>query len=697
MRLMVVRRLFIFLALVVTGAGQAQTKISDVTIGWGDRARPGSWVPIYVTLADPKPRNAVIELYAPHDSSLAMRIRQSIAVGPSEQTYVLYAPLINSYAEPIKLEVRDQLSHKLLAERNLYDQSNPEMPDKSRLLFNNANGNSIFIGVSGRTRALGELSIGGGGPQIGFVRQAFLPRSAKGYDGVNALALNEPDLNALEAEQQNGIADWVRAGGHLVLWPSTDPVPEVGPLIDLLPCRIGDVAALAVTPQQLQQAQLPARFGKLRQRRLEPKPGTVAFSPFNGGKDPVIVRGRAGLGHVTVVSFNPSELQFNQSSNAQIFLGSVFDVTTKGPSISNSWINVRQSSSQIQDDKRAGAAGQVMDLLGDVPGVGTFGFRYVAMVLLGMMVIVGPIDWFVLKKLGRQPWTWVTTTGWIGLITTGAIFIGSVVRSGDLHLRTLRLTEQVEDTVVARTDVVGIYSPRTDDYRLDVRPGSWWEPISTDTYGYGRNVMLGIPFDQNGRDNVPAPTRINVWNLRFLTGETIEHGAPVIAADLTVQSVPGENYAQRLTGTLTNLGDVPLQHVWLRTAKESVDLSERVGFPKDGIAPQASLAIDLTLKNVGSENYWSVDNNQSGRTRYGQYGQPLPLQPRDAMEIAKAAGDLSPTRGRRCDELVSEGAMTHVVIYAESEAPVPAAKLMEHVAMEKHWQVVRAVVSVKHK
>src|SRR5205823_5224121 len=139
-------------------------------------------------------------------------------------------------------------------------------------------------------------------------------------------------------------------GGHLVLWPDTGPVPEVGPLIDLLPCRIGDVEALTLTPLQLQNQTLPERFGKLRQRRLQPKPDTVAFSPFDG-KDPVIVRGRAGLGHVTVVSFNPSELQFNSAGSAQIFFGSIFDVTAKARPSNTNWTTVRRNGFQIQDDK----------------------------------------------------------------------------------------------------------------------------------------------------------------------------------------------------------------------------------------------------------------------------------------------------------------------------------------------------------
>src|SRR3712207_8616828 len=48
-----------------------------------------------------------------------------------------------------------------------------------------------------------------------------------------------------------------------------------------------------------------------------------------------------------------------------------------------------------------------------------------------------------LKKLGRQPWTWVTTGGWVALINLGAIYAGHVFKSGELHYRTVELVDQI--------------------------------------------------------------------------------------------------------------------------------------------------------------------------------------------------------------------------------------------------------------
>src|SRR4029453_16674355 len=109
-------------------------------------------------------------------------------------------------------------------------------------------------------------------------------------------------------------------------------------------------------------------------------------------------------------------------------------------------------TSEIQA-REATALRQVGDLLGNVPGAGRFGFGYVAGILIAMMVIVGPVDWLLLKKLGRQPWTWATTTGWIALVTLSAVYAGHLFKSGDLHFRTFQLVDQADGLALARTDL----------------------------------------------------------------------------------------------------------------------------------------------------------------------------------------------------------------------------------------------------
>ena len=179
------------------------------------------------------------------------------------------------------------------------------------------------------------------------------------------------------------------------------------------------------------------------------------------------------MGKIVVVPFCVSDLQFTDNDKADKFwrhlLGDIHVLPETKPN--GQPVNQSYSPSYSHDENIETQAGMsVADRLGDVPGAGQFGFSYVVIVLIGMMVIVGPVDWFVLKKLGRQPWTWVTTSGWILLITLSATSLGYVLKSGDLHFRTMRLIDQVGDSTAATADWVGVYSPMTREYALGDRP-----------------------------------------------------------------------------------------------------------------------------------------------------------------------------------------------------------------------------------
>src|SRR4051812_28366844 len=96
--------------------------------------------------------------------------------------------------------------------------------------------------------------------QKGALAHEKVPATPVGYDELDALVLNQPELHRLLADQQRAIADWVRAGGTLVIWPGEGPMPTSGPISEILPCTIGDNGYLQLDPAALKEAGLPPRF-----------------------------------------------------------------------------------------------------------------------------------------------------------------------------------------------------------------------------------------------------------------------------------------------------------------------------------------------------------------------------------------------------------------------------------------------------
>lgn len=733
----IVRALIAALLLAAAPGALAEVKVS-IDYGFGGLYRSGRWTPVYITVSDPSStvtRNVRATLHGPHDQSHAIGISTRFAIRPEPSTAVIYAPIMAQLDETV-LYIRELGSNTLLAKKAFAE----PITGSGRVNPNMSHGD-ILIGLSGRGRAMEELNgqftwdtnvtqsvtplpnadevleehstiepqgqhVNWPRMRIGRVETLRLPDVVVGYDSLDALVLNAPDLVRLSPQKQKAIADWVRGGGRLMLWPGDHILPDSSPLIDILPCTIGELHEIHLSVEETKRHNLQPSLERLPAKQLAARPGGRMYSVL-GGKGQVCI-GRVGLGNVAVLSFEADRLRFlsenkpglDLSQNARRFWRPILRKLLE-PDIKNANNNDHYWYGTAEDMRHDRALLRVVDQLGNVPGVGAFDISYILMVLLAMMFIVGPIDWWVLRKLNRQPWTWVTITGWIVLITTGAIFIGTLFKSGDLHYRTVRLIDQAEGQVVGVHDVIGIYSPRTQEYGLQGPGDMWWRPAPLNPLrSYQRRRATGgrIEFDQgrNGqllRGSDPsgksmATMTVNVWNLRFLESAFADTSAvkPVIAAELrrVGEAFPGTSLAT-IAGTITNLGDKPLRNVRILVGDATV------------IPTITAIEPGKTVEFSTQAQPPVVKPKNENQRYYPRYESRAYDEQDAGSAFARATSDLASDRSDRIKTLL-ETRKDVAVIIADSEDVAATIGLVhenDEPPLEKHWRVVRAVVPLK--
>src|SRR6202012_4994792 len=118
-----------------------------------------------------------------------------------------------------------------------------------------------------------------------------------------------------------------------------------------------------ISSDELARLGLPARFAQFTVRKLTLAPGARSKSVL--GSDAVAATIHRGLGEVTLLNFNVAALTFADSGKN--FYESFLDLSARTSS----------GGMEIQSNAASVATGAAMDLLGDIPGVGTFGFGYV--------------------------------------------------------------------------------------------------------------------------------------------------------------------------------------------------------------------------------------------------------------------------------------------------------------------------------
>jgi hypothetical protein len=215
-------------------------------------------------------------------------------------------------------------------------------------------------------------------------------------------------------------------------------------------------------------------------------------------------------------------------------------------------------------------------------------------------------------------------------------------------------------------------------------------------YGYGSgSLRTDVPFAQDAASNRLLPMIINVWNLRFLHGETVTNAPPVIEASLTWGKVDPNDptSANKIVGTVTNKGAAPLRDIIVRVIKGAAKVEA------EQLAPGATLLVDQVLQ------YSDVAFTTGGIFRINQmtiYGVEEGGAGRDlkANEFPKAGFDwywslcdLAAERSQNLDRLM-ERRSDLAVVYAEAVDPAPAVTITDPTAKQQHWQFVRALVPI---
>ena len=553
-RLRFVGILFLLVACLARVAG-AKTSI-DISVGFDGTYKSGAWTPLRVTVADTTTRDAVLDIWAPQPGSAAMTITSPVTLNPQVRSFVYYVPLAYS-ANELRATLRDARTGKLLAEFG------PATPGGGLQGGGAGGGSGAWTASGGNTLAVvGADSNFLTRVALQLPRQAYkssfarvysreLPAAAIGYDGVDLLVLDGNTIDAMDRDQQDAVVAYVYGGGRLILWPGSSPLLPDAPLRMILPAAAGDVGSVTVSPKHLKAAGLPERFASLPARPLTPRPRAVAF-PLLQTDALRAVAGDAGLGRVVLLPTDASILQFQGDAQTAFWQAIIDNGFARQPKAAPA--SPADSSPDLYAnagapypgpaypdygvDPQAAAMSRALDAIGRIPGTGSLGFGYIAALLAALMLVVGPVDWFVLRLLGKQPWTWVTTAGWIGVLTFGAIYVGHVFRSGELHLRTLGVIDQADGQVVSRRDALLIYAPRSAEYPATVPPHGWWQSIG-DGSAYGNSgYAVPVQMQQDYRGNRPRPMWINVWNYQFLQATTLEIEPARVRLSIKSQAQP---------------------------------------------------------------------------------------------------------------------------------------------------------------
>lgn len=263
----------------------------------------------------------------------------------------------------------------------------------------------------------------------GLIEPGGLPRHAFAYQGFDQVVWPAADPTTLEPDQRAALLDWVALGGHLTLTVTdTASTFSAGPLLDALPLRVTGVT------DRSDLAPLAQRWGS--------GPTVLPLATGDLASDahvrvttddhlPVWSQRPHGRGTISVLTVDPRQLGLGTGERRAAFWRDVLQLPAPGGQLPDAW-----TAGYRHDGFPAELPNELRDLLNDIPGVAPLPITWLLAFSTLYLLAIGPVDWWILRRLGKQPLTWVTFPVTIVVFSSVAL-VGTTWQKGSQSVVTI--------------------------------------------------------------------------------------------------------------------------------------------------------------------------------------------------------------------------------------------------------------------
>ena len=397
-------------------------------------------------------------------------------------------------------------------------------------------------------------------PLVMSITPDDLPERVEGWNMLDRIVWQDVDTSSLSPGQIDSMRGWVAGGGRLVIAGGTAGPRSLAAIPDVLlpyrPTAITDVAPASLAGL-LGEApdgatDLPALSGELGEGRALATVG-----------DRVVAAERTyGLGQVTLLGFDPAAPWIGESGASDGLWRRLLPPRTAGGLV-------------FADDNMLVSAVSQLPSLALPPVTGLI-------VLLGAYILlIGPINYLVLRRIDRREWAWLTMPILIVAFTAGAFGFGAALRGNDVIVNEIAIVSGAPGATDGSAQVyVGIFSPSRGRYQVRVPGGALLSsPINDFFAGQG-----GVNTQLDVLQGDPARVRdlaVGFGSLRTIRAET-PVTVPLIETNLRLED-------GRLLGTVKNLSSEVLE-------KPAVVLGGTVATLKD-LQPGTEATVDVRIQN----------------------------------------------------------------------------------------------------
>lgn len=328
---------------------------------------------------------------------------------------------------------------------------------------------------------------------VAFLDLADLPEVSPAWNALDVVILDDTDTSRLTAGQSAAMRAWVESGGDLIVTGGSGGPRTAAGVADLLPVAISGVESVAALPA------LSEHTGR------EPDasgPYVVTAGDLSNGRTlidqdglPLLARREVGRGSVTILALDPKAAPLAGWAGGD----QLWDEMAYAAPVLPPW------AWGIQDGYAAAQA------VSYIPGLRLPSVWQLILFLLIYTLVIGPLNFLVLRRLNRRELAWITIPALVLLFSAVTFATGFRTRGNAATLNVMSVAFGSAEAERLRTQtLMGLYSPRRADYDITLPYDSAAYPFSQ---GFGMNI------GQGNLDDIARADDVTLRNVRTDTSE----------------------------------------------------------------------------------------------------------------------------------------------------------------------------------
>ena len=439
-----------------------------------------------------------------------------------------------------------------------------------------------------------------------------LPEKTEGLGSFDVLVINDSDTSVLTADQNAALSQWVRQGGRLVIGGGAGALKTASGLPQaLLPLLPKDLV-------EVSQVHSLSEFANTEAIQ-NPGPFTLAIGDQHESRailyahdHPLLLEKSVGAGTVHFIALDLATAPFNGWPGTTGFWAKLIGPGSTYPD----WLPPDMSVRQLTSN-------QMNYALANLPALDLPSIRGLTFLLGFYVVMVGPVNYVVLRWLKRLHWAWLSIPFMTIIFTAGTFTIGYLLRGNDIILNKIAIANPNPGGETALRTYFGLFSPAQQSYQLELDSSALLSPIRLDYDPWGTRVYPGSA-DTTFIQGEPAIVRglsVDQWSMQAFMAEGIWEDFGEVSANL-------EFSGNAIAGVLRNHSRVALTEIVLVIGSNI----QRI----QNLQPGEDAQIQIEIPNLVTPDFGAP---LSYRIFEQEFSQPMPTGPSRQLQLKQTLVD----------------------------------------------------------